>query len=297
MAHESATRIWTGRLEHVDCNLCGSSTSDQVAALDDSWRLVRCAQCGLVFVNPRPTQADLVAGYKQWGSSEDEAEMSRIRSSTMPALRHERNRIVRSNGQRGSLLDVGSGGGFFLNMMKEAGWNVLGVEPSENLANFATREFGVDTAVGTIESASLPENAFDVVTMWYLLEHVTDPRSVVDRARSLLRDDGLLILRVPNFTFALPFLFLRKLGFDFSDLGVFSTPWHLYFFDRDTMHRLMESCGFRVTSIDHGAPYRGDRAAYNMVKRAMTTGAEILKYASFGHLCWGPAIVVSARRK
>jgi len=289
--------IWTGQLEYVECNLCGSRKTRTLVAFDESWRVARCAQCGLAFVNPRPVLADLIAGYKRWGVSENEPEnIARWLASTMPALHQEAGRIVDSFGTKGHLLDVGSSGGFFVKAMKDAGWDAVGVEPSETLANYAAEQFGVDTILGTIEDADLPEDAFDVVTMWYVLEHVMDPRRVVDRVISLLKPGGALIARVPNLAFATPFRFLRKLGFDCSDLGVFSTPWHLYFFDQSTMRRLLENAGFHVVHLYHGKAYRGQHMAYNLAKELVTEAAEGLRRISFGRLFWGPAIVVRAAK-
>ena len=292
----SVDRIWTGELEYVQCHLCGSSSNSTLVAFDDSWRVAKCADCGLSFVNPRPSEADLAAKYKEWGESDNESDIARIQASTMPPLRAEVKRIVRALGTGGTSLDVGSGAGFFVKMMKDAGWNALGVEPSEAFADYAARQFGVDTVVGTIENADLPENGFDVVTMWYVLEHVMDPRRVVNRARSLLKPGGLLIIRVPNVIFAKPFLLARKCGFNVSNLGVFTVPWHLYFFSASTLSRLMTSSGFRIVHVDHGRPYLSQHVVYNAVKGLVTATSEGLRRISLGRLFWGPTMVVRAAK-
>jgi len=268
-----------------------------LVAFDDSWQLVKCRECGLVFVSPRPRRVDLMEGYQQWGSSEDESDIARIRSSTVPAMRHEARRICDIHNQRkGTVLDVGSGCGFFLKLMKEAGWDVLGIDPSESFAEYAAKENGVNTVLGTIETADLRENQFDVVTMWYVLEHVLDPRGVLKRAYSLLKPGGLLVLRVPNYTFGKPFALLQRMGLNLRDLGVFSVPWHLYFFDRLTLTRMLEETGFRIVHMDHGTPYYGQRRMYNIAKYALTAGTEIIRRMSFGRLFWGPAVVLRARK-
>jgi SAM-dependent methyltransferase len=235
-------------------------------------------------------------GYRQWGSSEDGSDIERMRRSTVPALRHEVSRIVSLSNRAGLVLDVGSSCGFFLKMMKEAGWDVLGVDPSERFAEYASSQFGIETVLGTVETAELAEGDFDVVTMWYVLEHVMDPWAVVNRARSLLKPNGLLILRVPNYTFGKSFLWLQRMGLDLSNLGVFSVPWHLYFFDRVTLKRLLNGAGFRVVSLDHGLPYYGERWLYNAAKRVLTLGMEAIRQVSFGKLFWGPAMVVVAQK-
>jgi len=292
----SDRRIWASELEHVQCNLCGSSSTRPLVAFDDSWRLVKCGNCGLAFVNPRPRQVDLVEGYEQWGSREDESDIERIRSSTVPALRHEVKRIVDSHDHKGAVLDVGSGCGFFLKLMKDAGWDVRGIDPSETFAKYAAREFGVNTVLGTMETAELSENQFDVVTMWYVLEHVMDPRGVLNRAYSLLKPGGLLVLRVPNYAFGKPFVLLQRMGFNLGNLGVFSVPWHLYFFERRTLTRLVEEAGFQMVHMDHGIPYYGQRRTYNVVKYGLTAGTEVVRKMSFGRLFWGPAMVVRAHK-
>src|SRR5207245_96199 len=95
------------------------------------------------------------------------------------------------------LFDIGCGMGFFLDLMRREGWETMGVEPAPNAARHARERLGLDVVEGTIETARV-DGPFDVVTLWYVLEHVPNPVEILDRAAALLRPGGLLIVRVPN---------------------------------------------------------------------------------------------------
>jgi hypothetical protein len=83
--------------------------------------------------------------------------------------------------------------------------------------------------------------------MWHVLEHLTDPLAAIQRARTLLTDDGRLLISVPN----LASLQARLFGPDWLHLDL---PRHLFHFTPRSLERLLERSGFRVERIDTFAP-------------------------------------------
>ncbi len=120
----------------------------------------------------------------------------------IPTFQKYLDRIVRlgkksADGAKKKLLDVGAATGFFMNLARGRGFDVTGVE----LCDFAAakgRERGLPIITGTLESARLPENYFDVVTMCDVLEHVTDPKNFLLEARRILAPEGLLVINTPD---------------------------------------------------------------------------------------------------
>jgi predicted SAM-dependent methyltransferase len=118
---------------------------------------------------------------------------------------------------------------------------VQGVELNGDVARFASEKYGLDIAIGTLEEARLPDNAFDAVTMWDVLEHVYDPATTLAEIHRILKPDGVLVIRVPNL--------------DAWDARLFRTRWagydaprHLFIFRPKTLSALLEQQGFDVAA-------------------------------------------------
>ena len=96
---------------------------------------------------------------------------------------------------KGSLLDIGAGTGHFLDLAQKNNWKVTGIEPNDGAKKIAT-EKGI-TFIENIQS--LERNSFDVITMWHVLEHVYDLDEQIKQLKRVLKEDGTLIIAVPNF--------------------------------------------------------------------------------------------------
>ena len=244
-------------MEHVRCNLCGSddatvrypSTIEQ--GEDGDWRafrcthsgyghhhtIVQCQQCGLVYTDPRPDRRDIVETYQ---AVEDPLYLEE-REGRVLTFEHHLKPLERLTGPPDGrpLLDVGCYTGVFVEIAARHGWDAWGVEPSRWAVEQA-RSQGLHVVQGTLETADLPPASFDVVTMWDVIEHVTDPRGTVQEAHRLLKPGGLLVVH----TIDIDSLFARLMGARW--------PWlmemHIYYFSRRTMRAMLEKCGFQVLS-------------------------------------------------
>jgi len=200
--------------------------------------IVRCLGCGLVRQNPQPQPVDLVQAYQEVEDERYEEETSGRLETFSRALadieRHE---------PRGRLLDVGCHTGIFLDVARRAGWATTGVEPSRWSAERA-RARGLQVLDGTLADASLPDDSFDVVTMWDVIEHLAEPVEELKRARRLLRPGGLLAVSTMNVETWFPRLFGRR------------WPWymqmHLYYFTPRTLNQMLKLAGYEtVEAVPH----------------------------------------------
>lgn len=146
----------------------------------------------------------------------------------------------RSKTGRGKLLDVGCGYGFFLQEMKSRGWQVKGIEISQHGRQYAKRTWNLEIFSEPLENLQLPENTFDVVTLFYVIEHVLEPLDLLKAVRRVLKPTGLVLLRWPHTT-----PIVKLLGPLSRRLDLYHTPYHLYDFSSETIKKLLKQAGFR----------------------------------------------------
>jgi SAM-dependent methyltransferase len=173
------------------CLLCDS---ERIQVADAEYNLCRCQACGYVFDNPRPTLQALVSFYSKPGKYDSwlDAEAPRNR------LWKVRLRKLLKHARRGNLLDVGTGTGQFLKVAKPFFHSVTGTEVSQSALSIAKEKYNLDLAQGELEECDLPQNSFDTITLFHVLEHVPDPRRTIALCRDLLTKDGTLVVCVPN---------------------------------------------------------------------------------------------------
>lgn len=236
-------------LETVNCNLCSSDYS-QVYLEVGQWLLVRCRECGLIYLNPRPSVHELPELY----SSEYFTEVISSDFTHLPTSEREIETLVRSQSLRvqrlgqhasppGRLLDVGCGPGFFLACASRQGWDVQGIDISQWAADYAEEYLGLEVQVkAPAQIGDLWHNAFDAITMFHLLEHLPDPLEALQAIREALRENGVLIIVVPNIS-----------GFEARyydrDWRGLSIPYHLYHFTPDTATQMLGKAGLEVLTV------------------------------------------------
>jgi SAM-dependent methyltransferase len=240
-------------LEAVVCNLCGSGRyrplyemPDRKFFREEFFTVVECEQCGLGFVNPRPTRAEIQkyypAKYYQGPPTKSHQRYLNRRFSAEARFLEP----LQNRGGQKRLLDVGCANGDFPRFMAARGWEVEGVEISE------TSQPITDFRVYTQELDEIPvhEPRYDAVTAWAVLEHVHDPMAYFRKVGEVVKKGGLFVFLVQNFeSVASRYLFCEDV------------PRHLYFFTRETVKQYLEKSGFTLEKEVHGrkiyklAPY------------------------------------------
>lgn len=266
------------------CNLCGGGRWETLETHGEI-RVVRCAGCGLVFLAPQPPRPRLEANYDEpyyrpWGDQAAARERIWRRRLALAAERVP---------PPARLLDVGCGAGDFLARARARGYQVAGTELSAYGAE-ATRAAGLSAFQGEIWEAGLPAGSFDLVTCWHVIEHVADPRRVLEEICRLLRPGGWLLLATPNledriFRAAYRLTRGRRPALYEPD----ERELHLFVFSADSLRRLAERSGFEGVRVGFD---RGAAAVWG--KRAV----DGLAYAWFRltGLHWGLALEMEARR-
>jgi len=251
-------------LEYVDCNICGSiehrkikasnygknttlaefmefySSSSETKLLD---QLVQCTSCSLMYVNPRVSTELSHKGYQDAIDVRHHKQDSFRIASFKVALRKINNLVDLYSGSKGpsTFLDIGCAGGAFPKAINDLGFEVIGLEPSNYLSRHARETYGLEVHSATLEEYSKNGRKFDVISLWDVLEHLSNPKAALDEINSMLPSEGILILNLPMID-TLP---ARTMGLRWP----FYLNVHIYYFTMRTIEKLLDETGFEVRGV------------------------------------------------
>ena len=237
-------------MHKINCPLCNVDHSEPVAQVRDrllgiegEFTLVKCSQCGLLYLNPQPTSEEISRYYPPEYDGYvgvDLDQMPWLRRLSVKYGLYKRQRAVTRYRKGGRLLEVGCATGMFLDTMRRSGsWDVYGIDISEHAVQCACDQLGLNVTCGQLEEADFPDGFFDAVVMWDVLEHLPDPKAGLLEVRRVLAPDGWLIFRVPN----LDSLDARLFGPYWAGLDA---PRHFFVFSVETVRQLLETSGFTL---------------------------------------------------
>lgn len=236
--------------ETISCPLCGAREArpfvqayDRRRVTASAFQLVCCAGCSLVYQNPRVRPAAIG---KYYAGDYHKARAGRREAAARPVRREQRKRrIIEELGFRpGRVLDVGCANGDFLVAMREGGWQVEGVEHSEEASAYGRDRHGLKVRAGELVARPEDGTRFDLITMWAVLPHFPNPLETVRHAAGLLAEGGALVLCVANID---SWAFKTRRG----EWGHLDQPRHYCMFSPATLERLFQASGLRRTALRH----------------------------------------------
>lgn len=240
-------------MEEITCPLCGANHTHLLFVGCDEWfglpgefPVCKCRQCGLIYLNPRPTP-ETIGGYypaqytPYLPAIADEPTLWR-RWNRRYAM-SKRVQLVQAHvSPPGRVLDVGCATGNFLAALREAGWQVQGVETNEGAAAYGRQRLDLDIFTGTLEEAHFPDHTFDLVIFWDVLEHVHQPRQALQEALRITKPGGHLLLSLPN-----PDSF--EANWFGRHWGGWDIPRHLCVFPQSTLPHLFNKTGWQMEDL------------------------------------------------
>ena len=156
----------------------------------------------------------------------------------------------------GTMLEVGVGEGFTMARAKQKGWKVTGVDFSnEGISKFnpeLLNDVKIGNAFDILEDFVKQEKKFDVCVMRFMLEHVLDPRKILENLNSLLNDNGIIVITIPN-DFSNTQMKALELGY-FEKKFWIAPPEHLNYFNIDNFQTFMEEMNFQITELYSSFP-------------------------------------------
>ena len=234
-------------MQFVTCDLCGTDESHPYLVTQDRfsgkrYQLVKCDQCSLIYLNPRPAHDDMAAHYPD----DYEAYNTKEIGQTVIEQWHIRRALVlqldyveKYARQPGNLLDVGCATGNFMHLAQERGWQAQGIELMDKAANIARQRYGLNVITGSLETIQLSSTNFHVITLWDVLEHLPSPKNALLLCNRLLVEGGWLIFSIPNLISFDRYLFGKYwIGWD--------SPRHFHLFTEHTLCKLLKAAGFEL---------------------------------------------------
>jgi 2-polyprenyl-3-methyl-5-hydroxy-6-metoxy-1,4-benzoquinol methylase len=250
----------------TSCNNCGSSDSFLITegreheyndTTDDLFRVVRCRDCGMAYLNPRPDVSELAviypSNYYAYSMEESLADGANgfnlyrwIRSSTVKQMLKGSLQAFFGERRQLKILDVGCGDGHLLNCFAALpGYEIEthGVEIGAKAASLAEKS-GHAIHQERFETAELPDEYFDLVFASHVIEHVEDPRAFALKARAVLRPGGVFAFWTPNIDSA------EAKWFQKQHWGQYHFPRHWHFYNPSSVRKLADLTDFEVLGID-----------------------------------------------
>lgn len=229
------------------CHVC-ESTRVYYLFSASGCRVVRCDDCGLIFLNPQPADAELEAiyGANYFFGSESEESRRAVGEIKQATAKYYLSEIRRYRGpSAGRLLEVGCGDGDLLALAEDDGWRVTGIERAPAACERARQRLkNGEVFGGELAQAQLPPDQFDLCVLSDVLEHVRSPLDFLREVHRVLKPGGTLFVATPSID-SWSARFLRQKWMEFK-------AEHLSYFDRQTLQTALFKAGFRNVIVRPG---------------------------------------------
>ncbi|MFH1293975.1 MAG: class I SAM-dependent methyltransferase [Pseudomonadota bacterium] len=223
------------------CILCNTRSRELLIEIAP-WKVFRCPVCKLGFLDPRPSPEGMEQLYeKDYFCQHFDGGLDPSSAEFKKRLSGERHRVrfIRSLKGAGNVLDIGCGYGYFLAACRNFGYEASGFDVSVWGSEYAQKKLGLAVKIGQVEDVVLTEENFDIITMWHFLEHTRNPHVVLERASSWLKNEGVLVIDVPNYEGT-------DARHNWERWDGWSLPYHLWHFTYGSLSKMLEHHGFRV---------------------------------------------------
>ncbi len=240
-------------IHYTGCPICNSNNiREQLSAKDHTvsqqiFSIWHCNACTARFTQDVPEQDAIGAYY----ASENYISHSDTKKGIINSLYHlvrkrtlgaKRRLVINTTGlSKGAILDIGCGTGAFLNTMKEADWNITGLEP-DNIARAKAAELYAIQPQEPQKLFELTPASFNAITMWHVLEHVHELHAYIKQIEKLLAPGGRAFIAVPNYT-------SKDADIYAANWAAYDVPRHLYHFSPQSMETLLAQHGLKLTAV------------------------------------------------
>jgi SAM-dependent methyltransferase len=252
------------------CKLCGGRT---VRFLDrDSFPIVRCQNCSFMFAllppgydpatlyNDAYFTGDAGHGFDDYDGLWDRC----LARFYLPRLDR-----IGSFQKIGSLLDVGCAGGQFLAAAKQRGWQISGIEPARTMRQRTARSLGC-AIYGSVDEAAASGNRFDCISIFEVIEHLSDPLTTVRKVVQMLNPGGLVAISTPNCE--------APDAIDGVPFNLwFRPPMHICYFGPDTLRNCLYSARLETVALDGLEHYCAAMVGEIALPRWVTTALRPLR--------------------
>ena len=274
------------------CPLCGGQQLEHALTCTDHYasgeqfEVIRCVHCGFLMTQGVPVEAEIGKYYEtpDYISHSDTQQglMNRVYHWVRQYMLSRKAALVKrvSGLSEGSLLDYGTGTGYFANTMVCQGWKVKAIEKSPQARAFAKKQFGLNVEAEH-SLKDYPSMSLDVVTLWHVMEHLEHLNEMWETLHRILKDKGVLIVAVPN-----PESYDARKYKEWW--AAYDVPRHLWHFSPLVMQRFGEKHGF-VLEKEHPMPFDAFYVSM-LTEKYKGNGLSFVKGLWTGALAWFSAL-------
>lgn len=234
------------------CPWCGSEKAQINLWLKDEFltkedfHICQCLSCGLLYTMPRPVKEKIGAYYKSeeyYSHQENEKGfIPRIYEAVKKVNLKTKYKLASKGMETGKMLDIGCGVGDYIHFAEEHGWECMGVEPSEEAKIIAQKRMK-GKIINSDELENIPDETFDVITMWHVLEHIDDLKWQLAQLQRLVKKDGRIVIAVPNYK-SYDAQYYKELW------AAYDVPRHLNHFNKPTLIKMFNSSGLKLKKTE-----------------------------------------------
>lgn len=199
----------TTKIHTNSCPVCGNAelipflTCKDYLATQEMFEIMHCKACGFAFTQDFPSE-DVIEKYYDAPEYISHSDTNKgiinilYHLARKIALRSKSKIVLKyTSVKTGTLLDIGSGTGYFLDKMKAKKWIVTGVEKSDAARMYAKQKFDINCQ-NSEYLYEISGKTKDVITMWHVLEHLEHLNSVMEHLHKIVKNDGTIIIALPN---------------------------------------------------------------------------------------------------
>lgn len=232
-----------------NCAVCNCAKFRRLYPVTDTnqgvpgqWDIIACENCGLGVLSPFPTPEEVGGFYRDQFYTGDGQRFRGWMESLRSWLANLRGRTLNELlPNRGRLIDFGSGSGHFAVAQSKAGWDVVALDPYSSTSNTASFSVEEDRV-----ALKFPDESFDAATLWYVVEHLSNPRAVIEELHRVTRPGGLLVLAQQDFASVQAKVFGPRWLF-------LDPPRHLWQFTVGSLSDLAKQAGYEVIKVEHSS--------------------------------------------
>jgi SAM-dependent methyltransferase len=283
------------QLEKINCPSCNGAEHKLVfkardlrlKTCDDMFNLVRCLNCGFIFLSPRPVKEEAIKFYTPDFNRETPTLVYKILSACLAPIERSMINDLKKYKKSGRLLDIGCGSGRLMQIMQKQGFDVWGCELNPGSKDFSPQALEGRIFYKELTGCNFPTEFFDAIIMFQSLEHINELGELFREIRRIIKDDGIVYIYVPNMEF-----------FEFSLFGPYyynlEVPRHLYCFTRSSLKNLLLRHGFRVDRFfrNHILEIASTPSSLHYGLWSRLEGKNIFMKKMFKHLTYLPLILI-----
>jgi SAM-dependent methyltransferase len=238
-------------MEDINCILCGENSNRFLFSKESDngeiFSLVKCKDCGLQFISPRPLYKEMGKYYNNYFQKRSDRGYDNYFSEK---IKNEIERVFKLNledldffsfektTEYKTALDIGSAAGYFVSYLKKREWNSIGIDTSDECVDIG-KKYGINLIKGDYLKTDF-EDKFSLITLWATIEHLHQPDFFLKKIYNDLTDHGILYMST-----------CRADGFNFMKLfgpkwRYYNFPQHLYFFSYKQLKKLLQNNGFEI---------------------------------------------------